>query len=123
MRRIVTLAAIAVAAVSLPLATVVAQTTVKAEGGTEGTGVKQSAEQPKFVKKTLEQKAANKAERKAVSATSQGGAPMSDASVAKPSAEHAVYVKKTPEQKAAAKAERKEMRKNIGEVTEGRSDK
>lgn len=77
MRRIPTLAAIGLAAVSLPLAAI-AQTTVRAEGGTEGTGIKPTTEQLRFEKLSPEHKAVHKAERQAVRKTAQGGPAMTD---------------------------------------------
>ena len=93
MRRTPTLVAIAIAAIALPFAAI-AQAPAKAEGGTEGSGMKPSTEQPKFVKKTTDQKAAAKSERKAVRAKSEGGAPMTDGSTVKPSQEQPARAKK-----------------------------
>ena len=105
MRKTTTLAAIAIAALTLPFAASAQSIAQKTEGGTEGSGMKQSVEQPQRVKKTPEQKAAAKADRKQVRTTAQGGAPMTDGSTLKqtqeqpPKAKKAAETKKTPETK------------------------
>jgi len=109
MRRTLNLAAIAIAAFCLPFAAL-AQAPAKAEGGTEGSGIKPTTEQPRFEKLSPEHKAVHKAERQAVRKTAQGGPAMTDGSVATPAQEQPALAKKTPEQKLNVTAKRKQVR-------------